>query len=64
MTVDYSRAFEITKSVPKEKHNPECSWRVTGYLLCDCDVLCKHPDYLDTEFHSNGGMVVVDKPIT
>ena len=55
--VDYPRAFEITESVPMKKHHPECSWHYG--ILCDCDVLLKHPEYLDrNKFYGTGGVLI------
>lgn len=44
--VDFPRAWEISRSVPPDKHpHPKCSFRQTaGALLCDCSVLYKHPE--------------------
>lgn len=51
MTVDYPRAWAISRSVVPEKHHEKCSTRQTnGAILCDCDVLFKHPDYLSNDF--------------
>lgn len=45
--IDFPRAWEIARSVPPQEHpHPKCSFRQTdGALLCDCDVLFKHPEY-------------------
>ena len=46
--VDFSRACEIARSVELEDHHEDCSFRTTeGGVLCDCDVLHKHPDMLE-----------------
>lgn len=44
--VDFPRAWQIARSVPPQQHpHPKCSFRQTdGALLCDCDVLYKHPE--------------------
>ena len=53
MSVDYPRAWQIVMSTNPEDHHPECSFRITdGSILCDCDVLMKHPDVLDKNFHN------------
>lgn len=46
MSVDFPRAWQITRSKPIESHNPKCSWAIHR-LLCDCDVLMKHPETTD-----------------
>lgn len=62
MSVDYQRAWQITEKSRMDGHDPECSWRVTGYLLCDCDVLEKHPETLDTKhLYTKDGKIYVDK---
>lgn len=40
------RAWEITREVEPEYHHNDCSYNVAG-MLCDCNVLFKHPEYLD-----------------
>jgi D-arabinose 1-dehydrogenase-like Zn-dependent alcohol dehydrogenase len=55
MSVDYPRAWELVLNTLPETHHPECSFRVTGCILCDCDVLLKHPEYLDDSLHTIGG---------
>jgi hypothetical protein len=42
--MDYPRAWQICKESKMEDHHPKCSYRVMG-LLCDCDVITKHPEY-------------------
>ena len=42
--MDYPTAWEICRSVPETKHHPDCSWR--SGLLCDCEVLVTHPQYI------------------
>jgi hypothetical protein len=49
MSVDYPRSWEITRASNMDDHHDECSWRVAG-MLCDCDVLMKHPETLDTRY--------------
>ena len=43
MSVDFPRGWEITRASKIEDHHQKCSWRTDG-LLCDCDVLMKHPE--------------------
>lgn len=43
---DCPRAWEIARATPDAKHHPMCAFTKTAHaLLCDCDVLTKHPDY-------------------
>ena len=38
--IDFPKAWEISRSVPPEEHDPECSTAQTnGAILCDCFVL-------------------------
>lgn len=61
MTVDYPRAWQIARTKPASKHHRKCSYRVTsGCVLCDCDVLMKHPDVLDSVMQ--GLEVMTHKP--
>lgn len=60
MSVDVPRAWEITKSGQREYHHNRCSFNVAG-LLCDCDVLFKHPEQVDeSRFYGAGGKVIRD----
>jgi hypothetical protein len=44
--MDFPRAWEIARLVPKKDHHPKCSFRVTdGGLLCDCEVITRHSEY-------------------
>jgi hypothetical protein len=46
MSIDFPRAWEISRSVPIKQHNPRCSYASTqGALLCDCHILFQHPEY-------------------
>jgi len=48
MTVSMERAWEIAKEVEITRHILACSFRMTRKeLLCDCNVLRKHPEYLE-----------------
>jgi hypothetical protein len=48
MGVDFPRAWQIARATPVDNHDPKCSYRVmNGGLLCDCDVLNKHPEAVD-----------------
>ena len=42
--MDYPQAWEITRASKMEYHHRDCSWREG--MLCDCDVLYRHPEYL------------------
>lgn len=57
MSVDFPRGWEITRSVAPEYHHNRCSYNVAG-MLCDCDVLMKHPEQLDATFYGAGGRVI------
>lgn len=62
MSVDFPRAWEITKAVQKEYHHNRCSFNTHG-MLCDCDVLMKHKETLDEEtFYGAGGRVISSSP--
>jgi hypothetical protein len=53
MSVDFPRAWQISRSVPIDAHDEKCSYRLhDGGFLCDCNVLKKHPDYLDDVMQS------------
>lgn len=48
MSVDFPRAWQIARATPAEHHNPKCSYRVgDGGLLCDCEIVTQHSEYLD-----------------
>lgn len=58
MSVDFPRAWEISRAVAPEGHDPECSCAQTnGALLCDCQILFGHPEYLDDVMQTSGGVV-------
>lgn len=58
MSIDFVRAWEITRSVEREYHHNKCSYN-QALLLCDCDVIYKHKEYLDSEnFYGKGGEVI------
>ena len=63
MTVDFPRAWEIARTVEPEYHHNKCSFNVTnGGVLCDCDVVNKHPELLDqSNFYGAGGAVIERK---
>lgn len=60
MSIDFSRAWEIAASVEREYHHNECSFNVSrGGVLCDCDVIHKHPEYMDRiNLYGAGGIVI------
>lgn len=65
MSVDFPRAWQITDTVKPEYHHNKCSFN-THRMLCDCDVLFKHPEYLATDvFYGKDGHVIRDdrKPL-
>ena len=57
MGVDFPRAWEIARATPAEQHDPKCSYAQTNRaLLCDCDVVYKHAEYLSEDaFYGAGG---------
>jgi hypothetical protein len=58
MSVDFPRAFQIVNATDFAEHHPKCSYRIAkGGFLCDCDVLYKHPEYLDDELHTKDGEI-------
>lgn len=62
MSVDIPRGWEITESVQPEYHHNKCSFNVAG-MLCDCDVLFKHPELLDeNNFYGAGGRIISSEP--
>lgn len=45
--MDFPTAWGIARATPPEYHHNACSFNVTdGGMLCDCDVLLKHPQYV------------------
>ena len=59
MSMDFPRAWEIVRDSVVPDHHPKCSYRVTGgALLCDCDVLSRHPEANDDVMHTRGGAVL------
>lgn len=45
--MDFPAAWAIARATEPEYHHNKCSFNVTsGALLCDCDVLFKHPQYV------------------
>jgi hypothetical protein len=52
MSVDFPRAWQITRETRPNEHDLRCSYVQTdGTLLCDCCVLMQHPEYLDDVMH-------------
>lgn len=60
MSIDFPRAWEIAATVAPEYHHNECSYNVSrGGVLCDCDVIHRHPEYTDKiNFYGAGGIVI------
>lgn len=56
MTVDFPRAFQLIENTKLEDHHPECSWH--HGILCDCDILMKHPEVLDDVMHTLDGITI------
>lgn len=62
MSVDYPRAWQITREQPADAHHEDCSYRATrGGILCDCEVLTKHPEYLDDVLRGRDGIPYDDE---
>lgn len=60
--VDFPRGWEITRAVEREYHHNRCSYNTHG-MLCDCDVLNKHPEMLDkATFYGAGGRIITKEP--
>ena len=58
MSIDYPRGWEICEQSKDEDHHARCSWR-THKMLCDCDVLMRHPEQLDKgTMYTKGGKVL------
>lgn len=46
--MDFPTAWAIARETPVGEHDPRCSYaQTTGGLLCDCEVLTRHPQYLE-----------------
>ena len=57
MSIDFPRAWQIAEHSKAEDHHPECSYRVTeGCILCDCNIIHEHPDYLSEVFYTADGI--------
>lgn len=58
MSINFPRGWQICKASKSEDHDPRCSWIQMG-LLCDCDVVMKHPEQLDKNmFYGEDGAVI------
>lgn len=58
MSIDIPRGWQITEQAPDEDHHIHCSWR-QARMLCDCDVIWKHPEFLDeSKFYGKDGVVI------
>lgn len=50
MSIDFPRAWQISLESLDSSHDKACSFIQTNHaLLCDCDVLLKHKEYLDSK---------------
>jgi len=60
MAVNYPRAWQLIEGTPFEIHHPNCSYVTSeGCILCDCDVLEKHPETLDPDnFYTLNGEIM------
>jgi hypothetical protein len=66
VSIDFPRAWELAAATDLPQHHPQCSYRQTERaLLCDCDVLYKHPEMLDEAMHTRGGRIlsVITSPL-
>lgn len=62
MAVDFPRGWEITRATAPEYHHNRCSYNTHG-MLCDCDVVMKHREYLDVErLYGAGGKILRTLP--
>lgn len=58
MSVDFPRAWEITRATEREYHHNRCSYNTHG-MLCDCNVLMQHPEQTNPDvFYGAGGAVI------
>ena len=58
MSVDFPRGWEITRATEAEYHHNKCSFNTAG-MICDCNVLMRHPEMLDKcRFYGAGGEVL------
>ena len=57
MSVDIPRGWQITEMTAPEYHHNNCSYN-THRMLCDCDVLFKHPEQLSDVFYGKGGVEI------
>jgi hypothetical protein len=59
MSIDFPRAWQLAMAVPFTDHDPKCNHRRSeGCLLCDCEVVTKHPEYLSDVFYGKDGVVI------
>ena len=50
MSIDFPRAWQISLESLDSSHHEKCSFIQTKhFLLCDCDVLLQHKEYLDQD---------------
>lgn len=57
VSVDIPRAWQISDMTPREYHHNKCSYN-THLMLCDCDVLFKHPEQLSDNFYGKDGVII------
>lgn len=60
VSVDIPRGWQISDSVAREYHHNKCSYN-THLMLCDCDVLFKHPEFLSDIFYGKDGVIIERK---
>lgn len=62
MSVDFPRAWQITRATEPEYHHNQCSYNQAG-MLCDCNILMQHPETLSTEFfYGADGKILSEEP--
>lgn len=58
MSIDFPRAWQICEASKDEDHDRRCSW-IQARMLCDCDVVMKHPEQLDKDrFFGKDGTLI------
>lgn len=62
MSIDFPRAWQICEASKDYEHDPRCSW-IQARMLCDCDVVMKHPEQVDpVNFYGKDGVLIQKEP--
>ncbi len=62
MSIDIPRGWQITEMTAREYHHNKCSYN-QALMLCDCDVIFRHPEFLDEEnFYGVDGVIIERDP--